>query len=460
MNDKALLPLLEQMQQYFASGATQGYAFRRQQLEKLKEALYNHEHDLYEALYSDLKKNKEESWITEIGFAVTEINYALKKLRRWMKPQKVKTNLLNQPSKSYVLHEPLGVVLIIGPWNYPVQLSLVPLIGAIAAGNCVMLKPSEHAPATAALLQKMIDQFFDKQYITVVQGEGATVVPQMLEQFRFDHVFYTGNTQVGSIIYQMAAKKLIPVTLELGGKSPCIVESDANIKIAARRIAVTKFSNAGQMCVAPDYVLVHKSVEQSFLEALKSSIESFYNAEEVRGYHYGKIINEKQFNRLVRYLHEGTVVYGGTYDSKTLFIEPTLLTGIAEDSAVMQEEIFGPVLPLITWQDATEAQRIVQLRKDPLAFYVFTESKAKADWWIRHISFGGGCINNASWQLTNPYLPFGGRGNSGIGRYHGHYSFDTFSHHKAIMDTPAWFDPALKYPPFEGKLEWFKRIIK
>ncbi|MBD0368535.1 MAG: aldehyde dehydrogenase family protein, partial [Flavisolibacter sp.] len=403
MNDKALLPLLEQMQQYFASGATQGYAFRRQQLEKLKEALYNHEHDLYEALYSDLKKNKEESWITEIGFAVTEINYALKKLRRWMKPQKVKTNLLNQPSKSYVLHEPLGVVLIIGPWNYPVQLSLVPLIGAIAAGNCVMLKPSEHAPATAALLQKMIDQFFDKQYITVVQGEGATVVPQMLEQFRFDHVFYTGNTQVGSIIYQMAAKKLIPVTLELGGKSPCIVESDANIKIAARRIAVTKFSNAGQMCVAPDYVLVHKSVEQSFLEALKSSIESFYNAEEVRGYHYGKIINEKQFNRLVQYLHEGTVVYGGTYDSKTLFIEPTLLTGIAEDSAVMQEEIFGPVLPLITWQDATEAQRIVQLRKDPLAFYVFTESKAKADWWIRHISFGGGCINNASWQLTNPY---------------------------------------------------------
>jgi aldehyde dehydrogenase (NAD+) len=451
---------LQKMQNCFASGYTRSHQFRKKQLQKLKEALYRYEEEIYAALYSDLKKNREECWVTEIGFAIAEINYALKNLHRWMKPKTVRTNLLNFPSKSYVLHEPLGIVLIISPWNYPLQLLLAPLVGAIAAGNCVVLKPSEYAPATALLLQKIAEEVFDKDYIMLVQGDGATVIPEMMNHFRFDHVFYTGSTSVGTIIYEMAAKKLTPVTLELGGKSPCIVEADANIKIAARRIAMTKFSNAGQMCVAPDYVLVHQDIKKEFIRQLKEAIESFYNAEQARDYHYGKIVNEKQFERLKAYMQSGKIVYGGSYDASTLFIEPTLLTEVSPEAPVMQEEIFGPLLPIISWKNDDEIFDAIHHHKNPLALYVFTSSSTKAEKWTRSISFGGGCINNASWHLTNHHLPFGGRGNSGIGHYHGKFSFETFSHKKAIMDTPTWFDPSVKYPPFKGKLKWFKKIIR
>jgi len=372
----------------------------------------------------------------------------------------VRTNLLNFPSSSYVLHEPLGIVLIIAPWNYPLQLLFTPLVGAIAAGNCVVLKPSEFAPASAEVMRKIIQETFSEEYILYVEGDGAILITEMMNNFVFDHVFYTGSTTVGKIIYQMAAKNLVPVTLELGGKSPCIVESDADIKTAARRIALTKFSNAGQMCVTPDYVLVHESVKEELTAQLKKYIPALFSDNPAESYDYCKIINEKQFNRLVGYLSQGNILHGGNYDASKLYIEPTIMENVFLDAPLMQDEIFGPILPVLSFNTKDGALEIINEHKNPLAFYVFTKSKKNERFWLRHVAFGGGCVNNASWHLTNYNLPFGGRGTSGIGNYHGKYSFQTFSHKKAIMKTPVWFDPAVKYPPFKGRLKLFKRIIR
>ena len=451
---------LESLRNFFGSGETKSYPFRKEQLQKLKNAVLKHEQDLYDALYTDLKKNKEEAWVTEIGFLIAEINAALKNLRSWMKPVQAKTNLVNFPSSSFVLHEPLGVVLIIGPWNYPLQLLFTPLVGAIAAGNCAVLKSSEFAPATSHIMKQIIKEAFPKEYVLFVEGDGREVISQMMNDFVFDHIFYTGGTEVGKIIYQMAAKNLVPVTLELGGKSPCLVESDANIKVAARRIVVTKFSNAGQMCVTPDYVLVNASMKDKLIEELKKCIQQFYSEDPSTDYNYGKIINQKQFKRIVNYLKEGNIIYGGKYDESKLYIEPTLIHNVSLESPLMQEEIFGPILPIISFETKQDALNIISQNKNPLSCFVFTESKANEKFWLQHVAFGGGCINNASWHLTNHYLPFGGRGFSGIGNYHGRYSFETFSHKKAIMKTPTWFDPVIKYPPFKGKLKLFKWIIK
>jgi len=451
---------LESLRNFFGSGETKSYPFRKEQLQKLKNAVLKHEQDLYDALYTDLKKNKEEAWVTEIGFLIAEINAALKNLRSWMKPVQAKTNLVNFPSSSFVLHEPLGVVLIIGPWNYPLQLLFTPLVGAIAAGNCAVLKSSEFAPATSHIMKQIIKEAFPEEYVLFVEGDGREVISQMMNDFVFDHIFYTGGTEVGKIIYQMAAKNLVPVTLELGGKSPCLVESDANIKVAARRIVVTKFSNAGQMCVTPDYVLVNASMKDKLIEELKKCIQQFYSEDPSTDYNYGKIINQKQFNRIVNYLKEGNIIYGGKYNESKLYIEPTLIHNVSLESPLMQEEIFGPILPIISFETKQDALNIISQNKNPLSCFVFTESKANEKFWLQHVAFGGGCINNASWHLTNHYLPFGGRGFSGIGNYHGKYSFETFSHKKAIMKTPTWFDPVIKYPPFKGKLKLFKWIIK
>lgn len=454
------IQLVNAMRRYYDSGATRSYAFRREQLLKLKVALFQAEAELHDALYADLKKSPEESWVTETGFLLSEINATLKNLKQWMQLQPVRTNLVNLPSKSYIMTEPLGVVLLIGPWNYPLQLLFTPLVGAIAAGNCVVLKSSEYAPATSAVMKKMIEATFSKEYILFTEGDGATVVPAMMNNFRFDHVFFTGSIAVGKIVYKMAAEQLVPVTLELGGKSPCVVEADANIKVAARRIAVTTFSNAGQMCVAPDYILVHQSKKTELVEALKKSIASFYSNDPSADYSYGKIVNEKQFDRLVKYLQDGKVVYGGLYDKSKLYIQPTLLDEVNMDSPVMQEEIFGPILPIIGFNDAAEAKAIIAKHPNPLAFYVFTASSKKEKDWLEAVPFGGGCVNNASWHLTNHHLPFGGRGNSGIGAYHGRNSYEVFSHKKAVMKTPTWFDPSVKYPPFKGKLKLFKWVIR
>lgn len=451
---------LENLRSYFNSGNTQSYAFRKEQLNRLKSSILKHEKDLYDALYTDLKKSPEEVWVTETGMVISELNTAIKKLGKWMRPKRVSTNLLNLPSRSRILSEPLGVVLIIAPWNYPFQLLINPLIGAIAAGNCVVLKPSEFAPATDAVMKKIIEETFSKDYILYQQGDGAVVIPEMMNNFTFDHVFYTGSTAVGKIIYKMAAEKLTPVTLELGGKSPCVVESDANIKVAARRIAMTKFSNAGQMCVAPDYVLVHESVKEKFVDAMKESIEKFFSSTPEESYNYGKIINEKQFDRLSNYLQQGKVVHGGRSDKEKLFIEPTLLTDVAMNAAVMKDEIFGPILPIFSFNEKEEALKIIQQHPNPLSFYVYTSNSTKENDWLKAVPAGGSCVNNSSWHLTNHNLPFGGRGFSGMGNYHGHFSFDTFSHKKAVMKTPTWFDPNIKYPPFKGKLSLFKKVIK
>ncbi|MDQ3277993.1 MAG: aldehyde dehydrogenase [Bacteroidota bacterium] len=451
---------LQQLKAFFATGVTKEFRFRKEALEKLRSAILQYEEELMQALYDDLKKSREESWVTEIGFLLAEIRHTLKHLKSWMKPEKVGTNFLNLPSKSYVYKEPLGVVLIIGPWNYPLQLLFAPLVGAIAAGNCVVLKPSEFAPATAAVMKRLVEATFSKEFVLYVEGEGAAVVPQLMNNFRFDHLFYTGSIPVGKAVYQMAAQQLVPVTLELGGKSPCVVESDADITVAARRIAVTKFSNAGQMCVAPDYVLVHRSVKAGLVDALKKTIKDFFTDDPSASENYGKIINERAFNRLAAYLQQGTILHGGRMNPASHYLEPTLLDMPDVNAAVMGEEIFGPLLPILAFDTFEEAKSIIERNANPLAFYIFTGSKEKEEKWLREIPFGGGCVNNVSWHLTNFNLPFGGRGASGIGAYHGKYSFDVFSHQKAVMKTPTWFDPKIKYPPFNGKLNLLKKVIR
>jgi aldehyde dehydrogenase (NAD+) len=460
MNPDVMQKKLQQLRAFYESGATRTLAWRKQQLRLLKNAILKYEQPLYDALYSDLKRSAEESWVTELGVAIAEINFALRNLSFWMQREKVKTNLVNLPSSSYVIREPLGVVLIISPWNYPLQLLFTPLIGAIAAGNCVVLKPSELAPATAKLMGEIVKEIFADEYVLYVEGDGAQVVPALMNGFRFNHVFYTGSTAVGKSIYQMAAAQLVPVTLELGGKSPCVVERDANIEVAARRIAVTKFSNAGQMCIAPDYVLVHATKKDELIAALKKAILSFYTNEPATSYNYGKIINEKQFQRLTSYLNEGNIIHGGHHNISGLYIEPTIIENVPPEAPLMKEEIFGPILPVLTFNTLEEAKEIIQNNPDPLAFYIYTADSVREKEWLQAIPFGGGCVNNSSWHFTNHHLPFGGRGNSGIGKYHGKYSFDLFSNAKAIMKTPAWFDPAIKYPPFKGRLWLFKWIIR
>ena len=454
-----LVNKLEAQRNYFNTGATRKFEFRMEQLKKLQAVVEKNELEIFEALYTDLKKSAEECWVTENGFFLGELKNAISKLSSWMKPERVSTNLANLPSRSYLLPEPLGLVLIISPWNYPFQLLLTPLIGAMAAGNCVVLKSSEFAPATAAVVKKIIQSTFDEKYILYTEGDGAAVVSEMMNGFVFDHVFYTGSTAVGKIIYQNAAKNLVPVTLELGGKSPCVVEADADINVAAKRIAFPKFSNAGQMCVAPDYVLVHKSQKAALLRALGNAVDAFFKADAEGSYDYGRIINEKQFDRLSSYLKDGKIVYGGGKNREKLFIEPTIMDDVNLNAAIMQDEIFGPILPVIPFDTMEDALAIIGKNKNPLAFYLFTSNRSTEKHWLEAVAFGGGCVNNATVHLLNHSLPFGGRGASGMGNYHGRFSFNTFSHKKAIMKTPTWFDPSVKYPPYKGKLSLFKKII-
>ncbi len=451
---------LNNIRSFYNSGATRPYAFRKLQLQRFKACIQQYEQELYSALHADLKKSPEECWVTENGFLLAEMNNILRNLENWMERESVSTNLLNLPSSSVVLKEPLGVVLIIGPWNYPLQLLFTPLVGAIAAGNCVVLKPSEFAAATAAVMKKIIAETFDPEYIFFAEGDGASVIPGMMNEFVFDHVFYTGSTSVGKIIYQLAAKDLVPVTLELGGKSPCVVEAEVNIKVAAKRIALAKFSNAGQMCVAPDYVLVHTSQKERLIGELKKAVQHFFGGDAAGSENYGKIINEKHFDRLSSYLGNGRILHGGNSVRENLFIEPTIMDGIDIQSPIMKEEIFGPILPILSFNSKEEALAIIAANKNPLSFYIFTSNPKKEKEWLESVAFGGGCVNNASWHLTNHHLPFGGRGFSGTGSYHGKFSFDTFSHKKSVMKTPTWFDPAIKYPPFKGKLRLFKWVIR
>ena len=444
---------------YFMAGATQPFEFRLLQLQRLKKAVLENEKQLYAALYADLKKTDEDAWATEVGFFLSELNHTMKHLKDWMEPKSVATNLVNMPSTSYTIHEPLGVVCIIAPWNYPFQLLFTPLVGAIAGGNCVVLKPSEFAPATAKLMGKIVESLFPENYIQYLEGDGATVLPPLLTDNRFDHIFYTGSTAVGKIIYKYAAEQLVPVTLELGGKSPAVITSDANLRVAARRLANPKFSNCGQMCIAPDYVLVPSDLKDNLIKELIIALQSFYGADAATSEHYGKIINDKQWLRITSYLGDGEIVYGGKSNREKLFIEPTIMTGVHADAKIMQEEIFGPILPILTYESNEEALAIINKNPNPLAFYVFTENKADEQYWLTNVPSGGACVNNATMHITNHDLPFGGRGFSGTGGYHGQQSFDTFTHTKSVLKTPTWIDPGFKYPPYKGKAWLLKRLI-
>jgi aldehyde dehydrogenase (NAD+) len=453
---------LQPMRQFFNSGATRPYEWRRRQLQKMQQMILTYQTEIQAALYTDLKKSPEEAYGSETGLLLSEIRYMLKHLARWMRPRRVRTNLVNWPSSSTIYRDPLGVVLVIAPWNYPVQLSLLPVAAALAAGNTVVLKPSELAPATSAIIEKMLTGIYPPECIRVIQGDGATVVPDLIKSFRFDHIFFTGGLPIGRVIYQQAAEQLIPVTLELGGKSPAVVAQDADLRTTARRIVLGKFTNAGQTCITPDYLLVHAAVKDGLLRHLRETITNFYGEKPEESYDYGKIINEKRFDTLVGYLSkaQGKIICGGYYDRSKLFIAPTLIESAVTDQPLMKEEIFGPLLPVFTYHTMEEALAIIRLQPDPLAFYLFTRDKQLQKTWMEAVPFGGGCINNTVWHFTNPSLPFGGVGNSGLGAYHGKYSFDTFTHAKPVMRTPVFPDPAIKYPPFKGKMKWLKFFLK
>ncbi|MDQ6888944.1 MAG: aldehyde dehydrogenase [Bacteroidota bacterium] len=454
-----LLSSLKNLRSFYDSGATLSYNFRKKKLEELKKAIIKYEDEINKALFEDLKKSREEAWATETGLLIAELNSAIKNLHKWMKPKKVSTGLVTFPSSAKIYRDPLGVVLIIAPWNYPLQLLLIPLAGAIAGGNCAVLKPSELASATEKIISKIIEETFPENYVKVITGNGAEAVPAMLNNFRFDHIFYTGSTTVGKEIYKLAAKDLVPVTLELGGKSPCIVCADADIKVAAKRIVLGKFLNAGQTCIAPDYILVHEKVKGQLLNELKIIIEQFYSRNPSTSSDFGKIINKNRFQKLVSYLHKGDIFYGGSYDESRLYIEPTLLINISLENDVMKEEIFGPILPVLVFTTTDEAMQMVNQNENPLSFYLFTKNKNTEEEWMQKVSFGGGCINNTVWHFTNENMPFGGIGNSGLGAYHGKNTFDVFTHAKPVLKSSTWIDPSLKYPPFKGKMKWFKKLI-
>lgn len=451
---------LLEMRRLVDSGATRSYAFRRKQLLALRDVILKYEGAIYHALFIDLRKGREETYATEIGLVLAEIRIALKNLRKWTTAERVRTNLLNFPSRSRIIRDPLGVVLIVAPWNYPLQLLLAPLVGAIAGGNAAMLKPSELAPTCSSLLEKMIREAFSPNHVSIETGDGSHVIPPMMHEFRFDHIFFTGSPAVGSTIYQLAARDLVPVTLELGGKNPAVVEKDAAIAKAAKRIALGKFINAGQTCAAPDYLLVHQDIKDAFVEKLKESLGQFFGSDPAESYSYGRIINDRRFEKLKTYLSEGRIIHGGAHSPEQRYIAPTLMEDVPLTSDMMREEIFGPILPIFTFGDMIGAQEIIARHPAPLSFYLFTQNRALERLWMESVRFGGGCVNNTLWQLSNHHLPFGGIGASGMGAYHGRHSFEAFTHAKPVMKTPVWFDPGIKYPPFDGKLRWFRKMIR
>ena len=380
---------LNKIKKYFETGATKAYEFRKQQLQLLAAAIKKYEAEISEALYKDLGKSKIEAYASEIALVQIEIKYMLSNLKQLMQPKSIATNLMNIPSSSKIYYDPLGVVLIIAPWNYPFQLLFTPLAGAIAGGNCVVLKPSEFTPASSAIAEKIIKEIYDELYIQLVQGNGAELVPNMMNNFRFDHVFFTGSIAVGKLVYALAAKELVHVTLELGGKSPCIIEADANLEVAAKRIISGKFLNAGQTCIAPDYLLVEKSVKEKLIALLQKNIADFYTTNAAQSEDYGKIVNAKRFDTLVGYLQQGKIISGGNFDKSKLYIEPTLMENVSLDGTLMTEEIFGPILPIFSFSTKAEALEIINKNPNPLSFYVFTSSAKKEEDWMATVPFGG-----------------------------------------------------------------------
>ncbi|MCB9610944.1 MAG: aldehyde dehydrogenase family protein [Sandaracinus sp.] len=449
--------LVDEVRERFDSGITRSIDWRLRQLDAIGRFVEERESEILAALKSDLGKPEIEAFSAEVSFVANDVAHAKKHLRGWMKAEKVSSPLVVQPGQSFIVREPLGVALIISPWNYPFQLLMAPLVSAIAAGNCAVLKPSEVSPATSALFAKWIPRYLDG-CVKVVEG-GVPETTRLLEQ-RFDHIFYTGNGKVARIVMAAAAKNLTPVTLELGGKSPCIVDASADLDVTAKRIVLGKFYNAGQTCVAPDYVLVEESVHDALLNRLVATIRSFYGDDPQRSPDLARVVNERHLQRLVRLLEGQTIACGGQHDAKDRFLAPTVLRDVSPDSDVMQEEIFGPILPVIAVPHVDAAITFVNRRDKPLALYVFSQRESVQAKVRDRTSSGGMSINHVWLHLAVPELPFGGVGESGMGAYHGKHGFEAFSHRKAVLKKPTQIDPSIMYPPYtESKQKWMKRLL-
>ena len=443
--------------QFFQDGWTLDLAYRKDALQRLKKTIKEYEYDIFDALYEDLGKSDMESYTTEVGLVYEEISYMLKHMDKLARPERVFSSITNFPSKARILKEPYGQVLVMAPWNYPFQLCMIPLIGAVAAGNCVVLKPSNYAPSVAGILEEIVDKAFAEEHVFVVTG--GREANQDLLKHRFDYIFFTGGKTVGKTVMHAASEFLTPVTLELGGKSPCIVDETADIALSARRIVWGKFLNCGQTCVAPDYIYVHKKVKEKFLEAVVRNIEALYGEDPINSKDLGKIINEKHFDRLSALIENVPVYYGGSKDRESLKIAPTVIDDASWDMAVMQDEIFGPVMPVLEFDNLCDVMKEIKKRPSPLALYLFTRSEQVEKAVMKNVPFGGGCVNDTVMHLAASSLPFGGVGESGMGNYHGKYSFRAFSHSKSVLKKSLRIDLPMRYPPYSDNLAIIKIFL-
>ncbi len=443
---------------FYNSGKTRDLGFRIKSLKNFQNTFLRYEAKIIDALHEDLNKSEFEAFGTEIGMVSKEIKMHLKNIRKWARPARVTTDMLNFYSKSSILHEPYGVVLVMSPWNYPLQLALTPLVGAISAGNCVVLKPAHYSEHTSEVIKELISQSFDPGHVSVFLGDRR--MNQAVLEERYDYIFFTGSAFLGKIVMEKASRYLTPLTLELGGKSPCIVESDANLTVAAQRLAFGKYLNAGQTCIAPDHLFVHRDAKKELLAKLRKCIIDFYGDDPEQSPDFGRIINTEQFNKLDKLIHSaGTIVHGGKLNSKTRYIAPTIIDNIRIDDPIMQEEIFGPILPVLEYTRLEDVIEAINSREKPLALYFFSSSKRKRDLLFRSTSSGGSCGNDTIMHVSNPRMPFGGVGFSGMGSYHGKFSFDTFSHHRSLLDKSTMINSTLAYPPYGNKLKFVKPFI-
>ncbi len=458
MNTQSIKEIIQKQRKYFLSGEARDIAFRIRSLKALEGAIRGNEDRIMDALYKDLHKSGFESYASEIGIIYPEIDVAIRHVRRWARTERVSTPVIHFLSRSYVHKQPYGTVLIIGPWNYPFQLTISPLVAALAAGNTAVVKPSEISPHTSAVIAEILGETFPEHYVAAV--EGGIEASQSLLAERFDYIFFTGGTAVGKVVMEAAAKHLTPVTLELGGKSPTIVDRDANLTLAARRIAWGKFFNAGQTCLAPDYLFVHRDVKERFITVLKSTIDAFYPGGAKSSPDYARIINARHFSRLEGLMDRGTILHGGERDPDTLFISPTLIGDVSPDHAIMKEEIFGPLFPVMEFDRLDEVISFINERPRPLALYYFSGNRSSQRKILSETVSGGGCINDTVSHVGSTTLPFGGVGDSGMGSYHGKAGFDTFTHRKSILVRSNLFDLALRYPPYGTRLSLLKRLFR
>lgn len=448
--------MIQKQRRYFGEGECKNVEFRIAQLSRMYRWICENDKAITDALYKDLRKSTFEAYMTEVGTVKEELRYVIKKLRKWARPKWVPTPLNQFPAKSFIYPEPYGVVLVMSPWNYPFMLTIAPLIGAICAGNCTVVKPSAYSAHTSKLLERMIRELYPEKYVAVITG-GRKENEALLNE-KFDYIFFTGSVEVGKYVMEKASKNVTPLSLELGGKSPCIVDETADIRIAAKRIVWGKFLNSGQTCVAPDYVLVHKSVKDKLIKQMQKYIVKMYGKNPCHNPEYPKLISLKHFERVLRLMRDAHIVHGGGSRSASMQIEPTLLDGVDWESPVMNEEIFGPILPILPFYNIKEAAAQINARPKPLALYMFTKDRQREQYIKKYVSYGGGCVNDTIIHLATPYMPFGGVGNSGMGGYHGKSSFDTFTHYKSIMKSSLLVDIPIRYAPFKNKLHILKKL--